>query len=280
VYTVSSIKKSSTTKFPQQIQILLTHSSIAIKPVGHSTSLRRRFMRINSGTALHKVAAVIALTCAFGAQAAPVSFMDRAAFDLAVAGLNKAVTTTLNFDSLTAPSLIASGDVLDGISFSYNLGSVSLQVTDGADTTSSPNFLSTNDSGVLQDGDDITLGFGARNAIGLYVMSLDSLIDDDFRLTVGTYSTSLTTEKLHSTLADGTSVYFLGIVDATSTFTSASITTSHDGYSGYFLWNADDIVTAVAQVPEPETWAMLLAGLGLVAFNPSLRARRSKAQAL
>ena len=238
-------------------------------------------MRINSDATLHKVAVFVALMCAFGAQAAPVSFTDRAAFDAAVAGLNKAVTTTLNFDSLTAGSLIASGDALDGISFSYNLGKVNLQVTNDAPTTSSPNFLGTDDGGMLQDGDDITLDFGVRNAIGLYVMSFDPLIDDDFQLNVGAYSNSLTASNLHSTLTDGTSVYFLGIVDPTATFTSASVTTSHDGETGYFLWNADDIVTAVAQVPEPETWAMLLAGLGLMALNPSLmRARRSKALTL
>jgi hypothetical protein len=237
-------------------------------------------MRINTGTSLRKGTVVVALVCAFGAQAAPVSFTDRTAFDAAVAGLTNVSTSTLNFDSQTAGSLITSGDVLDAITFSYNFGGVSLQVSNGADTTSPHNFLGTDDGGMLQDGDDINLGFGARNAIGLYLLSLDPLIDDDFQLTVGAYSTSLMTSNLHGTLTDGTSVYFLGIVDPTSTFTSASVTTSHDGYTGYFLWNADDIVTAVAQVPEPETWAMLLAGLGLVALNPALRARRSKAPSL
>lgn len=212
-------------------------------------------------------AALFALTCAFAAQAAPNAFTDRGAYDAAVAGLANVSTTTLDFDNLTAGDLIASGDSVGGITFTYDLGGLSLRITDGADTTSPPNFLGTDDAGMLQDGDDITLGFAARNALGLYVMSLDALLDNDFRLTVGAFSASLSTANLQDTLADGTSVYFLGIVDAMAPFTSASLTTSHDGEAGYFLWNADDIVTAVAQVPEPETWAMLLAGLGLLGLR-------------
>jgi hypothetical protein len=201
------------------------------------------------------------------AQAAPSAFTDRGAYDAAVAGLSNVSIITLNFDGLTAGDLIADGDTVDGISFSYDLGGVSLQVTDGADTTSALNFLGTNDFGMLQDGDDFQLGFGARNAVGLYVMSLDGLIDDDFQLTVGSFSASLSTADLQYTLNDDTSVYFLGIVDPTATFTVASVTTSHDGQTGYFLWNADDVVTAVAQVPEPGTWAMLIAGLGLLGIR-------------
>ncbi len=209
------------------------------------------------------------LTCAIAAQAAPNAFTDRGAYDAAVAGLANVGTTALDFDNLTAGDLIASGDAVGGITFTYDLGGLSLRVTDGADTTSLPNFLGTEDAGMLQDGDDITLGFDARNALGLYVMSLDTLLDHDLRLTVGAFSASLSTANLQDTLADGTSVYFLGIVDAMATFTSASITTSHDGEAGYFLWNVDDMVTAVAQVPEPETWAMLLAGLGLLGLRLS-----------
>lgn len=221
-------------------------------------------------------AAIVALACAFAAQAAPNSFTDRAAYDAAVGGLANVSTTTLDFDSLTAGDLIVSGATLGGIAFTYSFGGPSLQVTNGAATTSGSNFLGTNDGGMLQDGDDISLGFAARNAVGLYVMSRDTLFDNDFRLAAGTFSAGLSTAKLQRTLADGTSVYFLGIVDSMATFTSASLTTSHDGAVGYFLWNADDIVTALAPVPEPETWAMLLAGLGLLGLRLSRRNRVSR----
>lgn len=220
--------------------------------------------------------ALVAATCAFAAQAAPNSFTERGAYDAAVAGLGNASTATLDFDSLAAGDLIVSGGTLGGIAFSYSFGGPSLRITAGADTTSLPNFLGTDDAGILQDGDDITLGFAARNALGLYVMSRDSLVDNDFRLTVGTFSAGLSTAKLQRSLADGTSVYFLGIVDPMTTFTSASLTTSHDGEVGAFLWNADDIVTALAPVPEPKTWAILLAGLGLLGLRLSRPDRVSR----
>ncbi len=212
-------------------------------------------------------AALVALTCAFAAQAAPNSFTQRDAYDAAVATLGNVSKTTLDFDSLAAGDLIVSGATVGGIAFTYSLGGPSLQVRNGATTTSGSNFLGTDAGGMLQDGDDISLGFAARNALGLYVMSSDPLFDSDIRLTVGAFSASLSAANKQQTFADGTSVYFLGIVDSMTRFTSASLTTSHDGAGPYFLWNADDIVTALAPVPEPETWVMLLAGLGMLGLR-------------
>lgn len=231
-------------------------------------------MRNSSAKGLLSSLVFVAMGCASSAHAAPAAFSERGAFDAAVAGLANVSISTLDFDGFTAGDLIASGDTLGGITFTYNFGGVSLQVTSGADTTSPSNYLGTDDAGMLQDGDNIHLGFAARNAIGLYVLSIDPLIDDDFRLSVGGYSASLTAASPLRILDDGTSVYFLGIVDTAATFTSASLTTSHDGETGFYLWNADDMVTAVAQVPEPETWAMLLAGLGLVRLQAMSRTRR------
>ena len=196
-------------------------------------------------------------------QASLVTFTNRVAFDTALAALPGAATSTLNFDSLAANTLIASGTGTGGITFNYNLGGVSLQVTSGATTTSPANFLGTNDAGLLQQGDNFQMGFGAANAIGLYVMSLDTLFDDDFRLAVGGTYVSLLTTDLQQTLSDGTKVYFLGLVDAAQAFTSASVRTDQNG-TGQFLWNTDDIVTASIgprTVPEPGTLALLGASL-------------------
>ena len=86
----------------------------------------------------------------------------------------------------------------------------------------------------------------------------------EHRRGVGATTASLVTADLQTILADGTEVFFLGIVDAAATFSSASVVTSNGG-NGYFLWNADDIVTAVARqagVPEPGSLGLL--GLGLL----------------
>lgn len=204
--------------------------------------------------AAHAVVAMVGATV----QAAPVGYTDRSQFDAAVAGLRCVATTTLNFDGLAAGTLIASGTSVGGITFNYNFGGASLQVSDPYPTTSPPNFLGTDDAGVLQDGDDISLGFGAINAIGLYVMSLDGLFDDDFRLTAGGATVSLSIADLQQTLSDGTGVYFLGLVDATAAFTSSSLRTSQNG-TGFFLWNADDIITG--KIPEPDTLPLVAASL-------------------
>lgn len=205
------------------------------------------------------------------AQAAPVEYTTRSGFDAAVNALPGVSVSTLNFDSTSAPSPIARGASLEGIAFTYDLGGVMLQITAGVPTTSSPNFLGTDDAGVLQDGDDFTPGFAPVNAIGLYLMSRDALFDEDFRLSAGGSIASLSATDLQQTLGDGTQVYFLGLVDAGATFTSASLTTPQNGV-GYFLWNADDIVTATSPVPESGTAAMSL--IGLVALGLARATRR------
>jgi hypothetical protein len=222
---------------------------------------------------MHRNTWAIALAIAGGLSGLPVhaslvGYTDRAAFDSAVAALPGATTSTLNFDSLAADTFIASGVGAGGITFDYDLGGISLQVKTGAPTTSSSNFLGTDDAGVLQQGDNFQMRFAAANAVGLYVMSVDALLVDDFRLSVGGSHVSLSTSALQQTLSDGTQVYFIGLVDAASTFASASLRTDQNGI-GQFLWNADDIVTASAgqgagTVPEPGTLAMLGVGLAVL----------------
>jgi hypothetical protein len=214
---------------------------------------------------------------ASAAFATPMAYTDRAAFDAAISGFT---VGTENFDALSAGTIIASGGAAGGISFTYNFGGVQMAVTDGTafggssvpfSTTSPHNFLGTTDLDMFQDGDDFGMHFAPTNAIGLYLLSADPLIDGDFLLTVNGIAASLAASQVQQYFADdGTSVFFLGIVDPNASFATATLTTSHDGFTGSFLWNADDIVTA-RNVPEPGSFALIslaLAALGARKFNP------------
>jgi hypothetical protein len=176
------------------------------------------------------------------AQAAPQAYTDQATFIAALPG----ASTTLDFDSAAADSLIPSGSALSGITFSYALDGVQLKVSTtsgGYSTTSGSQFLGTDDADILQDGDALTLSFGAVNAIGLYIISNDVLEDNDLVLIAGDGTASLLKTASQGTLGDGSMVYFLGVIDDQVPFTTASLNTAGNTA---FLFNIDDIVTVAA----------------------------------
>lgn len=189
------------------------------------------------------------LLVAVPAAAAPVTYTDFAAFTGALPG----AATTLDFDGVAAGTTLASGTTLDGITFTYDFGGPLLQVSDGFDTTSAPNFLGTDDGDVLLDGDEFSLTFAPVRAIGMFFLTLDPLFDGDIGLDAAGVSASLVAADLQETLPDGTDVYFLGIVSDTA-FTAADITNIG---GGFFTYNVDDIVTAI---PEPTSALLLLVG--------------------
>ena len=220
--------------------------------------------RILAGAVL-ALSSLLATTSAF---AVPIAYTSRAAFDTALgaAGLSP---STLDFDATAAGTTIGTGSSLGGITFVYDFGGVQMQVSDVFDTTSSPNFLGTDDGDLFQSGDNFDLSFGATNAIGMFFISADeigsSLLDEDIALTVGTTSALLDTLAVEQTLADGSNVFFLGLIDVASTFTGASVTSF---CCEFFFFNVDDIVTATSaqQVPAPGTLGLFGAALiGLLA---------------
>lgn len=183
------------------------------------------------------------------------------------------------FDALPSGHVIASGSAANGITFDHALGGVDLIVTPGAltgsgaslPTTSAPHFLGTSDLDLLLDGDDLDLGFAASNAIGLFIITAEtpgvSLFDGDIRLAAGGAVATLDVDAVQATLADGSRVYFLGMIDAGSTFAGANLGTF--GAGGEFAFNVDDVVTSL---PEPGFVGATAAGLlALSAF----RLRRS-----
>lgn len=209
------------------------------------------------------LAVVVALAMPGAAAAAPTPHTSAMAFFASLPG----AASTARFDALASGDTIASGTSTEGLTFHYDFGGIELIATDGTaaagggtfDTTSAPNFLGTSDLDVLVDGDDLVLDFAPMRAFGLFLVSAEtpgvSLFDGDIRLAVGGATASLDVDDVQATLADGSRVYFLGVIDPAATFASASLGTFGGG--GAFAFNVDDVVTAV---PEPGLVAMLSAG--------------------
>jgi hypothetical protein len=169
--------------------------------------------------------------------AKPLSFSSEAEF---VAALT-ASPAVLDFDHLPAGTTIAPDSATGGITFQYDFNGLPMQVTHLYATTSAPNFLGTGDGGMLHDGDDFTMSFAPATAIGLFFITADPLLDGDITIAAGGTTASLKSSDVHDTLPDGSKVYFLGIIDNDSSFSSASVEALA---GGFFLYNVDDIMTA------------------------------------
>jgi len=198
-------------------------------------------------------------------HAVPVTYTDPVAFFGDLPG----AASVLDFEGLADGTIIADGSTVGGITFRYDFGGVQMMVTDAFDTTSPVNSLGTDDGDVFLDGDDFDLVFDAASAIGLFfITSPDENFDEDILLTAGGATANLIASDLIETLPDGGEVFFLGIIDAMSTFTSASITTVG---GGFFLYNVDDIVIGEAAAVAPVAGSLWLFGLGLAGFLPTVR---------
>jgi len=203
-----------------------------------------------------------------------MTFTSRSAFNVAAAASAYSVKT-VNFDSVSAPYVIADGVTFDSLTFSYAFsGSANLQISNVFSTTSGANFLGTDDgSSLLQDGDSFSVSFAPRSAVGLYVISADTLVDGDLRLTVGSDSASLNAAAVQQTLPDSSKVYFLGLLNNGDTFSSATLSTHGGG--GAFTFNVDDLLVASATVPEPTVVLPVAVSLAYAAWRQRRQRRKT-----
>ncbi len=190
-------------------------------------------------------------------HAAPTVYTSYAAFLAALPG----ASTVVNFDGLASGTVIASGSASSG-------GGASLLVTNGSAAggggpyaaPSAPNCLGTSDFDALLDGDTLTLGVATANAIGLFVVSVeepgDTIRDGDIGLTAHGATALLDVDAVHQTLPDGSLVYFLGVIDAQSSFSSASLDMFGGGEA--FAYGIDGIVRVTGGVPVPLPGAVLM----------------------
>ncbi|OYY93915.1 MAG: hypothetical protein B7Y41_09465 [Hydrogenophilales bacterium 28-61-23] len=231
------------------------------------------------------VGACAALLSVTSAMAAPITYTNRAAFDAAVAGISGVAENTLNFESpaATPGNIFPSGSAHQGVTFTYNLGGYELGVDNANPGTSGANTLKVSNNGGTSFasfllGDAIDFGFGASHAFGMYIIvptvGFDFFADDVNLSFGGTTLSNLDTDVASLVGASNVAALFVGIVDTTTTYTSAKLRFGPVGVTPGAAFEIDDIVKTSpvtngpgpGPIPEPATLALLslgMLGLGL-----------------
>jgi hypothetical protein len=214
------------------------------------------------------------------ASATTIAYTDKSAFDAATATFQEMQLE--NFDGISENTQYPSGTGPAPLTFTYSIPDYFLTVSSGFPTTSGSNFLGlNNDTLTFGDkafnlGDSFTISFGRKvNAVGLYLVAGDDAMPGDLELSTSGGAVFNSNSPL--VISPGNNAYFLGLVegDPTLGFTSATVRgiVPQDAPGAYLAFTADDITNSVAAVPEPGTWALMLAGLGMAAAGVSRRKR-------
>lgn len=195
------------------------------------------------------------------AQADLLVYTDRTAF---LAALSAPGTDTFN-DLTNAATATPLSRVAGPYSYQASAGPVSdfwpagsppdiwLSTTSANDTITFDNFS----AGVRGFGGNF-FGSDINGNFDPYRTMILTATAGAFSRTVNLYNTTTTT--------------FLGFI---SSDPLATVTLHNDGLPGAPYWvSANDVTLGVAAVPEPESYGMLLAGLGLVGFAMRRRVRR------
>lgn len=199
--------------------------------------------------------AVAGLAAAAGAAQATITvYTSLAEFTAALTGPSATDTFSdipVNFQALLSPVLRTVGPFTYEARVTGNLFA--------AGTSANP-ALSTN---TATDPMTFTAFTGMVNAFGgnFYGTDMSGGFQSGAMTLVATDATGATSTQ---TIALATTDSFLGFVSTTGLLTSV-VLTSIQPAAGGFLWpTADNVI--LAAVPEPETYALMLAGLGLVGF--------------
>lgn len=199
-------------------------------------------------------------------SAAVTTYTSESAFLAALSGGQD--IRTLDFEAQNSGDQFASGTGDDGVIFNYMIPGFTMEVANFFTTTSPNNYLGLDGGELFLSGDAFTMTFDGRavNAIGLYVIGED-IFGGDFELSTNTGGSVFNADIPDQTLVDG-EAFFLGIIDPDVLFASATLTSFVPMEEGSFVFNVDDITTALVPVPG----ALVLFGSGL--FSLLLSARR------
>jgi hypothetical protein len=198
--------------------------------------------------------------------AALLSFTDQAAFVAAISG---ATGQTINFDSVTAGTVLNNTATFENVQFMFedeNGLAVDAAISDNFATTSGTNALGLSNtfSQAFISGSSIELLFSTTiHAIGLFIIASpgDMGFADDAMLSAGNAMIS-NAEIPMQTLEDGGDVFFLGLIDSAG-FSSATI---ESVCCGFFEFTLDDIQYATfsgpnVAVPAPAALPLLFLAL-------------------